>query len=136
VPSFQLDNPTHAENPDLTGGPPFVTDLRKDTHEPRPVVNADGTMTIELWSDFKRHEMGAALADIKPFGIISASQFITPPLWGVGTTPPYLHDGRASTLLDAITQHDGEAAAIRDKFLALSTINQRHVIEFLQSLGR
>src|SRR5262249_10630713 len=37
------------------------------------------------------------------------SEWRTPPLWGVADSPPYLHDGRAPTLLDAIEWHSGEA---------------------------
>lgn len=136
VPSFVLNTPTHSELPDLTGGPAFVSDLRTDSKTPRPQINGDRTMTIELWSDFKRHDMGPALADIKPFGIIAAAQFITPPLWGVGTTSPYLHDGRASSLLQAIQLHDGEAASVRDAFKALTVTQQRRIVEFLANLKR
>ena len=38
-----------------------------------------------------------------------AQEWRTPPLWGVADSPPYLHDGRAYTLEDAIRLHDGEA---------------------------
>jgi CxxC motif-containing protein (DUF1111 family) len=136
VKSFVMENPTHAENPDLTGGLPFVTDLRTDTRAPRPTINADGTMTVELWSDFKRHDMGDFLTDFKPFGIIAPNQFITPPLWGVASSAPYLHDGRAPTLLDAINLHEGEANDVIDAFRAMNATQQRRVIEFLQSLTR
>jgi CxxC motif-containing protein (DUF1111 family) len=36
--------------------------------------------------------------------------FRTPPLWGLSRTGPYLHDGRAPTIHDAIVMHDGQTA--------------------------
>ena len=50
-----------------------------------------------------------------------ASVFLTENLWGVGSTAPYLHDGRATTLTEAILEHGGEAQASRDAFAALCT---------------
>lgn len=46
----------------------------------------------------------------------------------------YLHDGRASTLSDAILAHDGEAQDARDRFAAFSPSDQAALIEFLDSL--
>ncbi|MEM1068759.1 MAG: di-heme oxidoredictase family protein [Planctomycetota bacterium] len=58
----------------------------------------------------------------------------TPPLWGVADSAPYMHDGRAGTLLEAISMHDGESAGTRDRFLNLSLSDRRAVIAFLESL--
>ena len=58
----------------------------------------------------------------------------TPPLWGVRDTAPYMHDGRAGTLLEAIAMHDGEAAPTRDRFLNLSIIDRRVLIAFLNTM--
>ena len=55
--------------------------------------------------------MGDELADGIEMGIASGREFRTAPLWGVGATGPYLHDGRADTLDAAIRLHGGEAAA-------------------------
>jgi hypothetical protein len=38
-----------------------------------------------------------------------AQEWRTPPLWGLSDSAPYLHDGRAETVLEAIAQHGGEA---------------------------
>ena len=46
-------------------------------------------------------------------------QFMTEPLWGVGSTGPYGHDGRSMTLRDVILRHGGEAQGARDSFAAL-----------------
>ncbi|EMI55199.1 di-heme oxidoredictase family protein [Rhodopirellula sallentina] len=58
----------------------------------------------------------------------------TPPLWGVRDSAPYMHDGRAETLLEAIAMHDGEAAGTRDRFLSLSYEDRQALITFLESL--
>src|SRR6185369_13240950 len=43
----------------------------------------------------------------------------TPPLWGVRDSGPYLHDGRAETLEQAIAFHGGEATNSAKKFFML-----------------
>jgi len=60
--------------------------------------------------------------------------FITKELWGVGSTPPYLHDGRATTLTEAILLHGAAAQIIRDAFAALPRDQQVDLIRFLTNL--
>jgi mono/diheme cytochrome c family protein len=137
VQQMTLNSTVHLEAPDLTAGAPFKVDLSTASRLPRPAKNADGTVFVELFSDLKRHDMGASLADSHPtFGTFAASQFLTPPLWGVAASAPYLHDGRAATLGDAIKQHDGEGAAVRDAYLLLADDDQQKVVEFLGTLSR
>jgi CxxC motif-containing protein (DUF1111 family) len=62
--------------------------------------------------------------------------FLTRPLWGLAETAPYLHDGRAPTVHDAILLHGGEAAAARDAYLALDAKGRASVRVFLASLSR
>jgi CxxC motif-containing protein (DUF1111 family) len=132
-----LNNPIHSEAPDLTGGAPFQVDLTVDGEDPKLSPDFDGTVTVELFSDLKRHDLGAALTDSHPtFKTFAANLFITPPLWGVAVTAPYLHDGRAATLGDAIAAHDGEAASVTAAFQALSADDQQKLIEFLGTLSR
>jgi CxxC motif-containing protein (DUF1111 family) len=58
----------------------------------------------------------------------------TPPLWGVADTAPYLHDGRAETLKDAILWHGGEAESSRNAYAKLSRTDKDLVLAFLSSL--
>jgi len=60
--------------------------------------------------------------------------FRTAPLWGVAKTAPYLHDGRAQTLSEAILAHGLEAAFARDGFAALEAQDQQALLAFLASL--
>ncbi len=58
----------------------------------------------------------------------------TPPLWGVRDSAPYLHDGRADTLEQAIALHGGEAAQSAQMFFSLKPSERLQVISFLKSL--
>ena len=63
-----------------------------------------------------------------------AQEWRTPPLWGLHDSAPYLHDGRAETVLEAIAQHGGEAEGSLGRFLALPTAERLAVLEFLGCL--
>ena len=89
---------------------------------------------VGLFSDLLLHDMGAALADGIEQGSATGAEFRTPPLWGVGQSAPYLHDGRAATLTDAIAAHGGEGAASRNAFLALSKPRRNALLRYLRSL--
>jgi hypothetical protein len=129
--------PVHVEPPDTTGGAGIKINLATDTHDPHPALNADGTMTVEIWSDFRRHNMGPEDTDSKPFNQIGASFFMTPPLWGIRDTAPYLHDGRAATLQDSILLHGGgDDVNSINAFKALTADDQSKLVEFMNSLGR
>ena len=64
----------------------------------------------------------------------TTQEWRTPPLWGVRDSAPYLHDGRAATLLEAIVLHDGESAGTRDRFLQLPFADREAVLAFMQTL--
>jgi CxxC motif-containing protein (DUF1111 family) len=97
-------------------------------------VRALDRQRVRLFSDLLLHDMGSALADGIEQAAASGSEFRTAPLWGVGKRNPYLHDGRAQTLLDAVLAHAGEAQAVRDAFAALDASDQTSIITFLSSL--
>ncbi len=63
------------------------------------------------------------------------SEWKTPPLWGVGQTAPYLHDGSAPTLTSAIELHAGQAKAVRESFRKLNAADQQALLRFLESLA-
>ena len=89
-------------------------------------------MIVPLFADLKRHDMGPALAEF--FGNPLDTQFTTARLWGVADTAPYLHDGRALTLSEAILLHGGEAQSARDKYASMAEENQAKLLQFLLSL--
>lgn len=96
---------------------------------------------VAPYSDFLVHDMGT-LGD----GIVQANasetQMFTRPLWGLALRNSFLHDGSVTggTFFDlmvmAVAAHDGEGAASRDQFNALSFGDQTLVVDFLQSLGQ
>ena len=90
---------------------------------------------LPLYSDLLLHDMGDGLADGIEQGVATGSEFRTQPLWGLAAVGPYLHDGRAQTVQEAILAHGGEAQAARDAFDALRLSQQDNVVEFLMTLG-
>jgi cytochrome c peroxidase len=93
-----------------------------------------GRALVELGGDLKRHDMGAGLAEPVDETGTGASVFLTENLWGVGSTAPYLHDGRATTLREAILLHGGEAETSRNAFARLARQDQAAVIAYLENL--
>ncbi len=90
---------------------------------------------VMAYSDLLLHDMGEELADGITQGLASGSEFRTQPLWGVVATGPWLHDGRADSLDEAIRWHGGEAKNSREAYEALSDSEREDVIAFLESLG-
>lgn len=95
-----------------------------------------GGVNVPLFADLKRHEMGYELRET--FDLVSSAEnqtFTTARLWGVCDTEPYLHDGRAFTLNDAIVAHGGEAEGIKFTYQnVLSDYEKNLLLKFLCSL--
>jgi Di-haem oxidoreductase, putative peroxidase len=117
--------------------------------------DSSGRTVIELYGDLKRHAMGPRLAepvneiagdDVTPIPVSPRNRhtpdtFLTENLWGVGSTAPYMHDGRATTLAEAIIEHAAsnsdtasEARASRAAYLARSLGDKQALIAFLENL--
>ena len=86
-----------------------------------------------IFADFKRHDLGPAFWERNFDGTIT-KEFITEPLWGVGSTSPYGHDGRSMNLHEVILRHGGDAQYSTDAYVHLSNNQQRKIIAFLNSL--
>jgi cytochrome c peroxidase len=65
----------------------------------------------------------------------STREWRTPSLWGLRDSAPYLHDGRAVTIEDAINQHDGAAALAARAFEKLTPAERTQLDMFLKSLA-
>ncbi|HEU0302768.1 MAG TPA: di-heme oxidoredictase family protein [Longimicrobium sp.] len=89
--------------------------------------------TVRPFSDFLLHDMGPQLGDIC-LGNAGPTEFRTEPLMGARHMRVYLHDGRATTLNQAIYQHGGEAAAARDAYSGLSADQHDAVIAYIRTL--
>ena len=46
--------------------------------------------------------------------VVPEDEFLTRPLWGVGDTGPWLHDGRAESLEEAILLHRSDGSEAND----------------------
>ena len=92
------------------------------------------------YADLLLHDMGEGLADHRPEGHASGSEWRTPPLWGIGTAKKVsghttlLHDGRARNVREAIHWHGGEAARSRAAYHELPDAAQADVVAFVLAL--
>jgi CxxC motif-containing protein (DUF1111 family) len=112
-----------------------------------------------IYSDLLLHDMGDDSADAGSYGVFAPEvagdrrekrtssgkpavkealagprDWRTPPLWGARDSAPYLHDGRADTLEEAVLLHGGEAQRSTELFRRLSHRERGEIIAFLKSL--
>jgi Di-haem oxidoreductase, putative peroxidase len=86
-----------------------------------------------IYSDMKYHDVGPDFYQLQYDGSI-IRQWRTAPLWGVGTTAPYGHDGASLDLDSVIRRHGGDAIVSRGRYTALGEEDRRQLVAFLQSL--
>lgn len=93
-----------------------------------------GLGPVDLYSDLLLHNIWPSnfRGMAEPGADVGFYQ--TPPLWGAKHSFPYMHDGRAETIEDAILLHDGEALAVRQAYEALSATDKEAVLAFLNDL--
>ena len=113
--------------------PKFVTARLPDQPE-------QSFQLIWPYTDMLLHDLGEGLADHRPDGVASGTEWRTAPLWGIGLTEQvsgtatFLHDGRARTVLEAILWHGGEAQAQRDIVTRLTPADRAALVSFIGSL--
>lgn len=95
--------------------------------------------TIYPYTDLLLHDMGEALNDGAAEINAQATEWRTPPLWGIGLVEAgehshFLHDGRATTIDQAIRWHGGEALTTRETYEALSEAEREDLLAFLRSI--
>jgi CxxC motif-containing protein (DUF1111 family) len=108
--------------PDLTSGQNDIAALSNQTYHP--------------YSDFLVHDMGSLGDGIPGNGDVGRTEMRTAPLWGLHFVDPtnLLHDGRATSVADAIQRHDGQGAAARVAFNALTPGLKNNLLAFLNTL--
>jgi cytochrome c peroxidase len=144
VPALTLTEPHYSEpNPYNPAGnlrvqdvaQPFSFDLTRQGPLPRPERTADGKAIIRAYTDLKRHAMGPLCNNEKLVqNGVPTDQFITKKLWGFYSEPPFLHNGRCTTVTEAIQAHGGEAQAAHDAWAALPQTQKDELFQFLKSL--
>ena len=110
-----------------------------------------------IFSDLLLHDMGSELEDTSSYGEFVAgmapppakparapaigragtatdTEWRTPPLWGLRNSAPYLHDGRAASIDEAILLHGGEALSAAQRYRQLPARDQAQLQLFLSSL--
>ncbi len=113
--------------PTLTSGP--------DTSLPE-LAN----QTFHPFTDLLLHDMGEGLADHRPDGEATGSEWRTAPLWGIGLIQRVnghdrlLHDGRARGLAEAILWHGGEGEKAKEAFRTAPAAERQALIDFLGDL--
>lgn len=110
---------TSCHTPTLTTGPNAIAALSRKTFQP--------------YSDFLLHDMGK-LGDGIESGAARGEEMRTAPLWGLRDLPFYLHDGRATTIEQAIRLHDGQGKVSATRFGALKPAPRANLLLFLRSL--
>jgi hypothetical protein len=111
----------------------FTEDDDPPPHPTLKVPNFEPFLVENIYTDFKRHDLGPNFHEINYDGSVRR-QFLTMALHGVGSTAPYGHDGRSHNLKEVIFRHGGEAQQARDNFFFLTANNQNLVLAFLNSL--
>lgn len=135
--------------------------------ETKTAISALENLVIYPYTDLLLHDMGGAcsvsrelasgeectegelcfyvqrcegLADGRPEGDASQSEWKTPPLWGLGLVKivnpkaTFLHDGRARTIEEAILWHGGEASVAQSSYLNMPRDERAQLLAFLNSL--
>lgn len=95
-----------------------------------PASRQPGALAVTgIYTDFCSHDLGEQLWIHQADGSV-IRRIRTPPLWGVASTGPWLHDGRALDLEAAILGH-GAAAA---DYARLDPAGRRDILDFLAQL--
>jgi CxxC motif-containing protein (DUF1111 family) len=107
---------------------------------PSPPLSELAEKTFHPYTDVLLHDMGPLLADGRPDGEASGTEWRTAPLWGLGLLETVnghtrlLHDGRARSAEEAILWHGGEADQSRQAYKALPLADREALLRFLDSL--
>lgn len=94
---------------------------------------------IYPYTDLLLHDMGNRLDDGVKEKNAESYEWRTPPLWGIGIVARdpqarFLHDGRASSLTEAILWHGGEAENAKNRFQELSVEKKKALLSFLNGI--
>ncbi|MEK6677390.1 MAG: di-heme oxidoredictase family protein [Planctomycetota bacterium] len=112
----------------------FISEVNDGSGHPTIKQPAGQSFLVRnFFADMKRHDLGPNFHEVNFDGTVT-TRFMTEPLWGVGSTGPYGHDGRSINLTEVILRHGGEAQASRDVFTHLGEAKTNRLLAFLNSL--
>lgn len=109
----------------------FIPDSPGDNPETEFPALTAATGTPGMPFQFRGGELGKV-----PAKMIGATEleWRTPPLWGLRDSAPYLHDGRAKSIEQAIAFHGGEASRSTQLFFKLTHTERQKLVAFLKTL--
>ena len=123
-----------------------VTNVALPQPRLKPSQDDPTVIYVPAYTDFKLHDITDPADSLaqealdmnqtagSPKFTAGNRKFLTRRLWGVANEPPYFHDGRFSTMRQAVLAHAGEALEQRLAFERLPRYEQDALIEFLKSL--
>lgn len=129
--------------PDPEGQRAFAEARCDGCHVPSLRTRADypiaalADVDAPVYTDLLLHDMGAGLTDWRPEGDAAPQEWRTAPLMGLRHLDSYLHDGRATTLRDAVLMHrseGSEASDSIDRFERLAPADQERLLGFVADL--
>lgn len=139
--------PRDQNNPDVLAGKQLFLDIQcASCHVPTLTtgyspISVLSNKEFHPYTDMLLHDMGEGLDDGYTEGYALTSEWRTPPLWGLGLSKDaqggnyfLLHDGRATSIEEAILLHGGEAQQSQTTYSKLSNIKKNQLIKFLESL--
>jgi CxxC motif-containing protein (DUF1111 family) len=108
--------------------------LRDYVTPAHPANGVPGNFAFRPRSDFLLHDIGTGDLIGNDGDSRATTQLIrTAPLWGLRFRTKLLHDGRATTIEQAIAAHGGQAAASRAAFNALSAGDRNAMLAAMRS---
>ncbi len=112
VPRMTLESPRfHTVD---ARGREHAIDLSQEMERPRLAFDSVAERyVVAMFSDLKRHDMGDALASRHMHRGVAERLVMTPPLWGLADSGPWLHDGRRSADLGGGPQSRGPGPRAR-----------------------
>lgn len=132
---------------DVQSGEALFSNLKcVECHKPQwTTPNSDiaslANKTFYPYTDLLLHDMGSGLDDGYTEGQALTSEWRTPPLWGIGLAKKsqggqyfLLHDGRATSIEQAILMHGGEANGSKNAYQQLNSVEKQKLIKFIESL--
>jgi cytochrome c peroxidase len=125
---------------------PVTVDLNSPYLDPPRLRRQGRTVAVPAYTDFRLHDVtrgpgdpGCEPLDMQfppgtPEFFAGNCRFLTARLWGVASTAPYMHHGKATTMREALELHHGAAEASRERWLGRTDYERDAVIEFLKTL--
>lgn len=139
--------PRNQHDPQVIAGKALFTQINCSSCHTPTLKSGDAPIAalankeFHPYTDLLLHDMGPELDDGYTEGTAKSNEWRTAPLWGLGLSPDaqggryfLMHDGRATSIEQAIEMHGGEASSSREKYRNLTASDKNNLIKFLESL--